>query len=244
MNQTRPWPIRLLMAVLRPVMHHSLKGAENVRLDDEDPVVYLCNHGKMYGPIVGMLYCPGYVRPWTISELCVDKQEAAAYVKRYTLKNVTWSDRRKNHVSRRLGAIMVRLMQGVDSIPVFRHKPRELMSTFRQSVEALIAGANLLIFPEDPDTHPGDPGYKSGRPPTLFRGFPMLAQVYYNKTGKRCRFVPMLAHAGQRTVSFGTEIVYDPDNDPIAERDRIVDETYSQMQAMYDREEALCQVNA
>ena len=241
MMQARPWPIRLLMAVLRPVMHHSLLDAEHIRLDDEDPIVYLCNHGTFYGPIVGMLYCPGYVRPWTISELCIDRQEAAAYVKRYTLKNVTWAEARKTRVSRWLGSMMVRLMQGVNSIPVFRHKPRELMSTFRQSVDALMEGANLLIFPEDPDTHPGDPGYKNGRPPTLFRGFPMLAQVYYSKTGKRCRFMPMLAHAGTKTVSFGTEIVYDPDNDPIAERDRIVDETYAQMQAMYDRQEAICQ---
>ena len=100
-------------------------------------------------------------------------------------------------------------------------------------------GANLLIFPEDPDTDPNSPGYKSGRPPTLFRGFPMLAQVYYSRTGKRCRFLPVLCYQKGRTVSFGTEIVYDPDNDPIAERDRIVDEAYRQMQSLYDREEAI-----
>ncbi len=52
--------------------------------------------------------------------------------------------------------------------------------------------------------------------------------------------MPVLCHKGGRTVSFGTEILYDPDNDPIAERDRIVEETYNQMQALYDREEALC----
>ena len=240
MTKVRPWPIRVLMAVLRPVMRHTLKDEENVRQDEEEPIVYLCNHGKFYGPVVGMLYCPGFVRPWTISELCVDKEEAAAYVKKYTLKNVDWSDRRKTRTSRWIGALMVRLMQSLESIPVFRHKPRELMNTFRKSVDALIEGANLLIFPEDPDTDPASPGYKGGRPPALFRGFPMLAQVYYNRTGKRCRFMPMLAHPGTKTVSFGTEIVYDPDNDPIAERNRIVDETYAQMQALYDREEALC----
>lgn len=240
MTKVHPWPIRVLMAVLRPVMHHTLKDEENVRQDEEVPIVYLCNHGKFYGPVVGMLYCPGFVRPWTISELCINKEEAAAYVKKYTLKNVGWSERRKVRTSRFLGGATVRLMQALESIPVFRHKPRELMNTFRRSVDALVDGANLLIFPEDPDTDPDSPGYKGGRPPTLFRGFPMLAQVYYNRTGKCCRFMPMLAHPGTKTVSFGKEIVYDPDNDPIAERDRIVDETYAQMQAMFDREEALC----
>ena len=240
MTQTHSRPIRALMCVLRRVMPHQLKDVENVRLQEGDPIVYLCNHGEMYGPIAGMLYCPGFTRPWTISELCCDAEEATAYVKRYTLKKMDWADRTKQRVAKFLASKVLRLMQAVQSIPVFRHKPRELMNTFRQSVEALQTGANLLIFPEDPDTDPDSPGYKSGRPPTLFRGFPMLAQVYYNRTGKRCRFVPVLCHKEGRTVSFGTEILYDPDNDPIAERDRIVDEAYNQMQALYDREEALC----
>ena len=234
--------IRALMFILRRMMPHQLKDVENVRLDADAPVVYLCNHGEFYGPIAGMLYCPGFTRPWTISELCCNVQEATAYVKRYTLKKLDWADKKKQRVAKFLAKNTLRLMQKVQSIPVFRHKPRELMNTFRQSVEALQQGANLLIFPEDPDTDPNNPGYKSGRPPMLFRGFPMLAQVYYNRTGKRCRFVPMLCHKAGRTVSFGTEILFDPDNDPIAERDRIVEEAYAQMQALFDREEALCNV--
>ncbi len=239
MAQAHCRSIRTLMFILRCVMPHKLKNVENVRLAEDDPIVYLCNHGELYGPIAGMLYCPGYVRPWTISELCCDLQEATAYVKRYTLKKVDWADQRKQRVAGFLALATLKLMRAVQSIPVFRHKPRELMTTFRQSVEALQQGANLLIFPENPDTDPSSPGYKSGRPPTLFRGFPMLAQIYYNRTGKRCRFLPVLCYKEGRTVSFGTEIVYNPDNDPIAERDRIVDETYHQMQALYDREEAL-----
>ena len=239
MSQKHTRPIRLLMFVLRRVMPHRLKDTENVHLREDEPVVYLCNHGEIYGPVAGMLYCPGFVRPWTISELCCDLEEATAYTKRYTLKKVGWADQTKQRVARFLAGKMLWLMREAQSIPVFRHKPRELMTTFRKSVEALQQGANLLIFPEDPDTDPNSPGYKSGRPPKLFRGFPMLAQVYYNRTGKRCRFIPVLCYKEGRTVSFGTEILYDPDNDPIAERDRIVDETYNQMQALYDREEAL-----
>ncbi len=239
MAQAHTRSVRVLMYLLRCVMPHEIKDAQNVRFSEDDPIVYLCNHGEFYGPVAGMLYCPGFVRPWTISELCVNLQEATAYIKRYTLKKLDWADRRKNRLARALAIPVLRLMRRVQSIPVFRHKPRELMGTFRQSVEALQNGANLLIFPEDPDTDPDSPGYKSGRPPELFRGFPMLAQVYYNRTGKRCRFVPVLCYKDGRTISFGTEIRYDPDNDPIAERDRIVEETYLQMQALYDREEAL-----
>lgn len=231
--------IRGLMRVLRVLSPHTLKDLDHVRLAEDDPIVYLCNHGEFYGPITGMLYCPGFVRPWSISELCCDLEEATAYIKRYTLKKVHWKDKYKQRVARILARGMLWLLHSVQAVPVFRHKPRELITTFRKSVEALQQGANLLIFPEDPDTDPNSPGYKSGRPPTLFRGFPMLAQVYYSRTGKRCRFLPVLCYQKGRTVSFGTEIVYDPDNDPIAERDRIVDEAYRQMQSLYDREEAI-----
>ena len=51
MTQTHSRPIRALMCVLRRVMPHQLKDVENVRLQEGDPIVYLCNHGEMYGPI-------------------------------------------------------------------------------------------------------------------------------------------------------------------------------------------------
>ena len=132
-------------------------------------------------------------------------------------------------------------MKSVECVPVYRHKPRELTTTFRKSVEAMQAGDNLLIFPENPDADPNRPGYEHGRPGELFRGFTMLAQVYYARTGKCCRFVPMLAHKGMRTLSFGTEIDYDPEKHPIEERDRVVEEAQRQMWEMFDREEALYQ---
>ena len=82
MAQMHSKPIRLLMFVLRRLMPHRLKDVENVVLNEEEPIVYLCNHDELYGPVTGMLYCPGYTRPWTISELCCDAEEATAYVKR------------------------------------------------------------------------------------------------------------------------------------------------------------------
>ena len=140
-------------------------------------------------------------------------------------------------ISKLCGPLSVWAMKSVECVPVYRHKPRELTTTFRKSVEAMQAGDNLLIFPENPDADPNRPGYEHGRPGELFRGFTMLAQVYYARTGKCCRFVPMLAHKGMRTLSFGTEIDYDPEKHPIEERDRVVEEAQRQMWEMFDREE-------
>ena len=132
-------------------------------------------------------------------------------------------------------------MGQLESIPVYRNKLRELMKTFNQSVEAMQAGDNLLIFPENPDGVEQGKGYERAGIGEMFRGFAMLAPIYYNKTGKCCRFLPMFAHKGLRTLSFGTPVAYNPDTPPNEERDRIVDALLAQMQSLADREEALYQ---
>lgn len=239
----RPLGTRIILAMIRPFFRHTLKGVENIRQDDNNPLVFLCNHGEVYGPVVCMLYIPVAIRPWVMSELTIHKDEVAAYVHRYTISKMTWLGPLRWPAAKLVGVLSVWAMNQLESIPVFRNKPRELMQTFRRSVEAMQAGDNLLIFPENPNADQDHPGYEhaEGSLGELFRGYAMLAQVYYNRTGKCCRFLPMYAHRGLRTLSFGTEIVYNPDNEPIVERDRLVDGAYAQMQAMAAREEALYQ---
>lgn len=172
--------------------------------------------------------------------MVVDKDEVAAYVHKYTISRQRWLPVKLQWpVARLIGRLSVKVMDQLESIPVYRNKLRELMKTFSMSVEAMEAGDNLLIFPENPDGVEQGKGYERSGVGEMFRGFAMLAPVYYNKTGKKCRFLPMFAHKGARTLSFGTPVVYDPDAMGNEERDRIVDAVIAQMQAMADREEQL-----
>lgn len=239
----QPFVTRAVIALLRPFYRHTLKGVENIVPDDDNPIVFLCNHGEMYGPIVCMLYIPVPIRPWVISEITVDKDEVAAYVYKYTISRQRWlPEFLKWPIARMIGPVSVWAMNQLETIPVFRNKPRELMQTFRRSVEAMQAGDNLLIFPENPNAVEEEHGYERSGLGELFRGFAMLAPIYYNRTGKRCRFLPMYGHKGMRTLSFGSPVEYDPDNDPMAERDRLVDAVAAEMQRLADREEALYQL--
>ena len=233
----QPFGVRAIMAVLRPFFRHRLQGTERIVQDENNPIVFLCNHGEIYGPVAAMLYIPVPVRPWVISNMTTSVQEVAEYLYKYTFGPMTWLGPLRMKLSRWIGRLSVWAMRQVEAIPVYRHKPRELMTTFRRSVEAMEAGDNLLIFPENPDATE-IPGYQHGGMGEMFRGFPMLAQVYYNRTGKRCRFLPMYAHKGARTLSFGEPILYDPDAEPLVERDRIVEEATRQMRAMAEREDA------
>ena len=241
-RRSQPFFMRAVMALLRPFYRHELKGGENIIPDEDNPLVFLCNHGELYGPIVCMLYIPVPIRPWSISEMVVDKDEVAAYVHKYTISRQKWlPEKLKWPIANLIGPLSVWAMGQLESIPVYRNKLRELMKTFTLSVDAMEAGDNLLIFPENPDGVEQGKGYERSGVGEMFRGFAMLAPIYYNKTGKRCRFLPMYAHKGARTLSFGTAIEYNPDAHPNDERDRIVDAVEQQMRQMARREEQLLQ---
>lgn len=236
----QPFLVNFLIPLVRVFFHHRVEGLENVRPDDDNPLVYLCNHGDMYGPVAAMAFIPGFKRPWSISTICVDAKEAADYVYKYDWSQMTWLHPK---LQRLMADLMGRFAvwatgSQLDSVPVFRDKPGQLIRTFRASVEALECGDSMLIFPENPNAVAQDHGYETSGVGTLFSGFAMLAQIYYSKTGKRCRFMPLFAHQASRTVAFGTEIVYDPDNDAADERQRIADETSAQMNALCDRLDA------
>ena len=238
----QPLTVNLLKLILRPFFRHMLIGTENIHPDPNNPVVFLCNHGELYGPIVAMLNIPVPLRPWTISEITVNKDEVAAYVYKYTISRQKWlPECLKWPVARLIGPLSVWCMNCVEAIPVYRNKPRDLINTFRLSVEAMQAGDNLLIFPENPNAVAEGHGYERHGLGELFSGFAMLAPIYYNRTGKRCRFVPVYAHPNTRTMTFASEIVYDPDNDPTEERDRIVAALQNTMAEIYEREESAWQ---
>ncbi len=220
----RRYGVKLLMAVLRPFYYHRLLGRENVPTVEDGRLIFICNHGELYGPVVTNLYMPFSFRPWTISDMMDSRENVAEYCYKYTFKRQKWlPERLKKPLARRLAPLCIWLMRSIESIPVYRHKPRELMTTFRLSVEAMQAEDNLLIFPENPDADSLlKPGYLRRGIGDFFSGFAMLAPLYYNKTGKKAVFVPLYASREKRTISFGKGIEYQPDNPPNEEKERIV----------------------
>ena len=238
-SHRQPFFINAVKACLRPFFRHTLQGTENIVEDVNNPLVFLCNHGEIYGPVAAVLNIPVPIRPWTISEITVDKDEMAEYVYKYTIKRQRWlPECLKMPIAKLIGPISVWAMGCLESIPVFRNKPRDLMNTFRMSVEALQAGDNLLIFPENPNAVAQDHGYERQGIGELFSGFEMLAPIYYNKTGKCLRFVPAFAHQKMRTLTFAPIITFDPNNEPNAERERIVTYLQDTMREMYETEES------
>ena len=98
------------------------------------------------------------------------------------------------------------------------------MKTFRMTLEAMDAGDNILIFPENTDKKYPREGIGDLSP-----GFLILADLYWKRRNKRLRMLPMYADKKHRTITFGEIIEYNPDNDAKEEQDRIINETQYQI---------------
>ena len=235
----RPWLVLFLIQFLRIFYHHRMVGLEKLREDDTNPVVYLANHGTIYGPVAARAFLPGWVRPWAISNIMTDLRETEEYLYKYTFSHVKFIPKRlRLPVTRVISRIAHWGMGALEAVPVYRDHLSQLMKTFRMTVDVLSGGDELLIFPENPNAAAQDHGYEQNGVGELFSGFTMLAPIYYKRTGKRCRFVPMYAHQASRTIAFGEEIMYDPERDDMEERERLVREISGSMNHMAEELEA------
>lgn len=147
-ERKRPLGTNILKFLFRPFCRHKLSGTENIHEDPDNPLVFLCNHASVYGPLTAVLNIPHPVRPWVVSNIVGTPQEFADYFLENTLGPAKhYPERLKPATALFLGKLSVWCMHQLDSIPVYREKPSQLRQTFRLSSDALESGDNLLIFP-------------------------------------------------------------------------------------------------
>ena len=210
-----------MKAVLRPWYRHRVIGKENVVKDQDASCVFVCNHGEIYGPVVTSLYVPYYFRPWVTSEMC-DPAIIADYIYTNTFSKKQWIPRRLRRplCTRVAGPFLAWIMRSVDSIQVYHQNPRQLMTTFRNTVDAMEAGDDILVFPENGSA--GNDGHfvREGVG-EFFTGFATIGQLYHRRTGKNCQFIPIFADKRRRTIAFGKAVRYNGDNAPAGEKERI-----------------------
>ncbi|NLO84471.1 MAG: hypothetical protein GX096_03445 [Clostridiales bacterium] len=229
--------IKIIIWLLRPLYYHKVIGTENLAPYEDGNMILVCNHGEIYGPVAANLYIPITFRPWTISHM-MDEEAIIEHMYQGTMLRQKWiPEKWKRPIIKLFTPIMVWLFSSLEAIPVYRGQPHELMKTFRMTIDAMQAGDNILIFPENGEDHAeGERGYVSEGVGDLYTGFTMIAPLYYAKTKKKAVFVPIYASKSQRTLTIGEAIPYDPANGANDEKLRLSRELLSSMQAMYEQE--------
>lgn len=231
--------VRLIIWLLRPLYYHRVLGRENLAEYEDGSMILLCNHGEIYGPVAANLFVPIRFRPWVLSRM-MNEEEIVEHMYEGTFMRQKWlPEKWKRPIIRMITPLFGWLFTSLDAIPVYRGQPRDLLKTFRETINAMQAGDNILIFPENGENREaGQRGYAAQGVGDLYTGFAMIAPMYYAKTKKRAVFVPVYASRRDRTLSIGKGIEYDPTRNANEEKLRIVAALHSAMNAMYEKEEA------
>ena len=138
-------------------------------------------------------------------------------VPKYAFKDF-WSQKSKwtqpfyKLVSYMIAPLSVCIFNNARTIAVY-HDMR-IKSTFKDTLQMLQDGANILIFPEKDEKHNN----------ILYRfqeRFIDVAKLYYKKTGISLTFVPMYIAPKLKKIYIGKGIVFDNENNIDEERKKI-----------------------
>ena len=229
----QPYLSRFLIFLCSLHFRCKVVHADHIVQDDENPIVFLCNHGEFYGPMACKIYIPVPIRAWTNATMMGDKKAVTEYI----YNNTTSRQERMPEIEKRLLAriaawLSVNVMSQLECIPVHKDSPLKLRETFRLTIEAMETGDNILIFPENPEQK-----YPREAIGNLSPGFLTLADIYWKRKKKRMRFLPVYADKKGRRIIFGNIIEYNPENNQTEEQDRIVRETLNQIRSFAGRRE-------
>ncbi len=213
--------IRIVIHILRPLYYHRVVGRDRVHMDPQGAAVFVCNHGEISGPVTATLFVPWSVRPWVTHQMA-DKNEIAEYLYTTNFSHQKWIPERlkKGLAYRFAGPILAWMIGSLEPIPVYISDPARLRETFRETVSAMEAGDNILLFPENSATSE-DHHYVREGVSDFFTGFAMIGRLYYRRTGLECQFIPVYCDKKKRTVTFGESVRYDPSALPTDEAERI-----------------------
>ena len=214
MKEKKISPLYRLVLVLVRIFSpkYRLIGAENI---PDEACIIVGNHSQMYGPIAAEIYIPGKHCTWCAGEM-MHREEVAAYAYRDFWSNkprsVRWFYKILSHLITPLALL---LFNNANTIACY-HDAR-LISTFRESMEMLHYGYNIVIFPECYDEY-------NNIVHDFQDKFVDLARFYHRKTGNNLDFVPMYVSPKLGTMSFGTPVRFRPEEAIENERKRICTE--------------------
>lgn len=178
----------------------------------DEPAVYLCNHSGMVGPSLMTLYFNKPHKTWMIGYILNGKKSAD-----FVFHDFFFGRSKKcKGIWRFLSKIVARgirpLLEYGEPIPVYHDK--RMIETFRQSLDTLLSGENLVVFPECPRR-------SSEFINSFYSGFVDMGRSYYAATGKELAFYPVYAEKKNRVISIGKPVYYDHTKPPHAQREDI-----------------------
>jgi hypothetical protein len=202
-------------------------GLENIVPDR--PKLFISNHAGSLGPLSIYITLPVRMHPWVIAEM-VDIPRTADYLYMDFVLPAWHLD---GHIGRRVSNLLAPIAVGVINsckpVPVDRNRGwcRE---AFHQSLEMLLAGESLLIFPEHPDRVTD----KEQEIRPFLGGFCWLSQMYQNSTGEPLTIQPMAVYPPKRRMIIDTPVYLDLSGDHHTAIDKSINRLQTIVHRLYN----------
>jgi hypothetical protein len=184
-------------------------GMENF---PKEASIFVGNHTQIHGPIAMECFFPNPKMVWCESRV-IDKKEFYEYA-----MEDFWGHKSKRSkwfyklLAKLITPLFTWLFRSAFTIPVYRDM--RVRHTFRESIEHLQNGTNIVIFAEkhQPYNHIVN---------EFQDGFVDLATLYYRRTGTCLCFVPFYHAPALKQIVLGKPITFDPERPIEEERTRI-----------------------
>ena len=189
---------------------HQVYHRENIRT----PAIYVSRHQNMHGPVHTMAFLPAPVHIWSM-HMFLDPEACKEHFLEFTFtKRYGWSQRRASLIASLVSYPVSVGLKSMGAIPVFRGH-REILKTFDLSLDVLLRGENLVVFP---DILYDDTSDQAGE---LYSGYLHLARSYYKKSGKSLPIIPLYCTQHSRKLILGDPIIFSGEVPFRAEKERV-----------------------
>lgn len=204
---------QIVFKIIRGIVDLFYPDTEFIDFEERDEaVVYVGNHSQMHGPIICELYMPDDCYTWCAGQM-MNLRDVPAYA-----FDDFWSEKPIllkpffKALSYVIAPLCVAIFNNARTVAVY-HDTR-ILTTFRDTVNKLHEGKSIVIFPEH------NVEYNN----ILYDfqdKFVDVARMYYRKTGKELKFVPMYIAPRLNKAYFGEGISFNAEADIEDERRRI-----------------------
>jgi len=160
----------------------------------EEPAVYLCRHSDLQGIFMTLPWLPVPVRLWGLHvfgepKACYEHFRDVTFTRRYG-----WPRWKATVLAKLASWGLPPLYKSAGVIPVYRGSGQAI-KTFRMSLDALMRGESLLIFPDKDYTS------TDSEVSELYEGFLRLDRFYYRRTGEHIPFIALYGDRVRRTLT-------------------------------------------
>lgn len=183
-------------------------GKQNLNKDNDKIKMIVSNHMQVYGPTAMHIRFPLHKKAVWINEKMMDRDkiEHEMGLAIYDENNYKWAPKwlKKFVIKISKNLVYFVLKYKVHGISISRDNRRELINTFKETLEYTDKGYSIVVFPEV--------DYQDEGIGEIFSGFASYAKFAHKKNGKITEFYPVYIDGKSKRMYIGKPIDYNPEN--------------------------------